>query len=298
MILTMDIVVELTVTSGEAELVADRLWSAGATAVGFRDGFRDGTTTLSASFPTDAAAYQVGAELGAEVVEVDPSWRDAWKEFAEPLSVGRLVVAPAWREVPVTDGLVLTIDPGGCFGSGSHASTRMLLAELDARPPTGLDVLDFGCGSGILSVAAARLGARSVTAVDIDPEALEVTEANASANGVSVCTSSRLTGRYDVALVNVTAAVHASVGPAVVSAVDGAVLLAGLLPGQWRHVAWLTPVRSSRRCWSSTAGRGSGSTWRAQRGDGRSLHPQRGARYGGPPDLRRLGGPSVPSMGV
>lgn len=240
-----DLVVSLRVPATEEELAADRLWQAGATAVSLAtDG--DGVV-LTASMPTRAAVAVVAAEVGGTVVEVDPSWRDAWRAHAGPVVVGRLVVAPGWRDVPVPGGLVLRIDPGGAFGSGTHASTRMVLAALDAHPPAGLAVADIGCGSGVLSVAAARLGAASVVAVDIDPEAVASTRANASASGVADLVSvsatpvAALVGAVeaDLALVNVTAAVHATLGPSVSSLVrrGGRVVVAGLLPGQWRHVA-------------------------------------------------------------
>lgn len=252
-----DLVVRLTVPPPEAEVAADRLWSAGATAVGFDE--TSAGTVLTASFPTAAATRLVAAELSAaetnvELVATDPSWRDVWRMYAQPIEVGRqLVVAPAWLDVAVGgdgDGrTVLRIDPGGCFGSGTHASTRLMLAALDASPPAGLAVLDVGCGSGILSVAAARLGAAAVTAVDVEPEAVEVTAANAAANGVSHLISASATpveevaGRYDLALVNVTAGIHAAVGPTVSTRIGpgGRILLAGLLPGQWRHIAGAYP---------------------------------------------------------
>lgn len=238
---------------GALELAADRLWQAGATAVGLHD------RSVVASFPTDDAARLIVSELGAagasvRLLEAEPGWRDAWREFAEPVEVGDgLVVAPAWRDVPVGTGrTVLRIDPGACFGSGAHPSTRLILAALDRQPPApGAKVLDAGCGSGVLAVAAALLGAGQVTAVDIDPGAVEVTAANARANGVadrvqaSVRPVDEFVGAFDLALVNVTAGVHAAIGPSVVAAMaaggdasagGGRIVLAGLLPGQWRHV--------------------------------------------------------------
>lgn len=245
-----ELMVEVDTSAAEAELVADRLWQHGATAVELRDR-PGGATTVAASFPTPAAARQVAAELGdvgGRAVEADPSWRDAWRPFAQPVEVGRrLLVAPAWRDVPVGSGrTVLRIDPGDCFGSGSHPSTRLILAALDRDPPGPADsVLDVGCGSGILAVAAARLGAAAVTAVDIDPAAVAVTAANAEANGVAdrvtavVTPLDGLAGGFDLVLVNVTAAVHATLGPSVVARTrpGGRILVAGLLPGQWPHVA-------------------------------------------------------------
>jgi ribosomal protein L11 methyltransferase len=244
-----DLMLELAVPDAEAEVAADRLWQAGATAVLFRP--EQGATTVAASFPTAAAVRAVAGEMapeGAVVVAADPSWRRVWREHAVPVPVGeRLLIAPAWRDVPLRTGrLVLRIDPGDSFGSGTHPSTRIILAELDRHPPAPTDqVLDLGCGSGILAVAAARLGAARVTAVDLDPAALAVTRANATTNGVSdrvvaeALSIEDAPGPFDLALVNVTAAVHADVGPEVIArmATGGRLLLAGLLPGQWRHVA-------------------------------------------------------------
>jgi len=239
-----DLVVRVPVATGDpvaAEVAALCLWDLGATAVGEEPGH------LVASFPTAEAARTVAAELGASLEEVDAGWRDAWKEYAEAVEVGDwLLVAPAWRPVPVAgDRLVLEIDPGPCFGSGSHASTRLLLQLLAARPPVGATVLDVGTGSGILAVAAARLGAERVVAVDVDPAAVTVTTANADRNGVRDLVAASTTPveavqvTADLALVNVTAGVHAELGPVTVPRVrpGGELLLAGLLPGQWRHVA-------------------------------------------------------------
>ncbi|HMC38599.1 MAG TPA: 50S ribosomal protein L11 methyltransferase [Acidimicrobiales bacterium] len=233
-----------------AELAADALWQAGATALEIRDGPGSPVTTVVASFPTAVAARTVATELaerGARLVEVAPGEQEVWRRFAEAVPVGRgLVVAPAWRDVPVPSGrIVVRIDPGPCFGSGTHASTRMVLAALDRRPPgDGSSVLDAGCGSGILAVTAALLGAGHVRAVDVDPDAVSATEANAAANGVgarieaTTAPLGALAGPYDLAVVNVTAAVHVLLGPEVVRLVrpGGRILVAGLLPGQWRHV--------------------------------------------------------------
>jgi ribosomal protein L11 methyltransferase len=246
--LTPDLLVELA-GGADPELVADGLWRAGATAVEIKD-----TGAVLASFPTGEAARLVASELGGRLIEVDPAWRDGWRAFAEPVEVGRgLLVAPAWRDVTVPSGrTVLRIDPGDCFGSGSHPSTRLVLAALDRQPPpAGARVLDAGCGSGILSVAAAVLGAGRVTAVDVDASALAVTRENARANRVAarirVCTTPldrlRPARAHDLAMVNVTAAVHAGVGPDVVRLTrpGGRIVVAGLLPGQWRHIAGAYP---------------------------------------------------------
>ncbi len=244
-----DVMLELAVARADAELAADSMWQAGASAVLLRE--QGATTTVCASFPTVEATRTVAREMaaqGAVAVNVDPSWRDGWRQYATPVPVGEhLLIAPGWRKVPIgSRRLVLSIDPGPCFGSGTHPSTRLILTALEQRPPIPAErVVDVGCGSGILAVAAARLGATDVSALDTDPEALAVSRANAEANGVApqvhayATDIAELRGPFHLALVNVTAAVHAEVAPAVtaVMAPGGRMLLAGLLPGQWRHVA-------------------------------------------------------------
>jgi ribosomal protein L11 methyltransferase len=134
-------------------------------------------------------AYAVYADeppLGFDVVAVDDvaeGWEDGWRAFHHGVRVGRLWVGPPWEEPPA-DALAVVIDPGRAFGTGAHATTRLCLELLQEVEPTSL--LDVGCGSGVLSVAAAKLGFAPVTAVDLDEVALEVTRANADANDVAV----------------------------------------------------------------------------------------------------------------
>ena len=111
-------------------------------------------------------------------------WLAATREDIEPIEVGSLWIGPKWA-TPPADQVVVRLEPGLAFGSGRHPSTRLCLERLAAAPPVGLEVIDYGCGSGILAVAAAVLGARRVTALDIDPQALRATAENARSNGVS-----------------------------------------------------------------------------------------------------------------
>jgi ribosomal protein L11 methyltransferase len=248
----MDLLVRLVVDDHDALLAVDRLWTSGATGVEQRDSDpTPGRMTLLAGFPTRQAAQVVAdslGELGADLVEVDDSWADAWKQYAAPVEVERLVVAPAWQPYPVelADGrLVLSIDSGAAFGSGTHPTTRLLLGQLVHRLSPGAQVFDVGTGSGILAIAAARLGAERVTAVDIDPEAVVTAKLNAAANGVddridtSTDPAESIAGPFDVVIANLTAAVLATLAASLVSAVgpDGLLLLSGMLPGQWEHIA-------------------------------------------------------------
>jgi ribosomal protein L11 methyltransferase len=134
---------------------------------------------------TDAAGEErVWAFFGgARSADVDGDWADKWRAFHRPARVGRLWVGPPWEHAP--DGaLAVVIDPGRAFGTGSHPTTRLclqMLQELEPRP-----LLDVGCGSGVLSIAAALLGFEPVTGVDVEEPSITATVENAAANGVAV----------------------------------------------------------------------------------------------------------------
>jgi ribosomal protein L11 methyltransferase len=119
----------------------------------------------------------------AEAASVQLGWEDGWRAFHRPVRAGGLWIGPPWAE-PGADEPAVVIDPGRAFGTGAHATTRLCI-ELLARSERG-SLLDVGCGSGVLSIAANRLGFGPVVAVDNDPVAVETTAANARANGVAV----------------------------------------------------------------------------------------------------------------
>ena len=131
----------------------------------------------------------LGVDLGTLAVTVrtvdEEDWANNWKQYYKPLLIGqRLLVLPCWEEKPTTDRVVLKLDPGMAFGTGAHHTTRMCLEFLERVMEPGMDMLDMGCGSGILSIAARLLGARRAVAVDIDPIAETVARDNAEMNGL------------------------------------------------------------------------------------------------------------------
>lgn len=120
----------------------------------------------------------------------DQDWSQAWKAHYQPILIGeRLVIVPAWLESPAPERIPISIDPGMAFGTGTHPTTQLCLELLEACMsqllPQETDVIDVGCGSGILSIAAIKLGARRAVAVDIDPQAIAVTQENAALNQVA-----------------------------------------------------------------------------------------------------------------
>lgn len=148
----------------------------------------------------------------------EEDWAEAWKAHYHPVRLGRrLVIRPRWIELETSpDDVVLVLDPGMAFGTGTHPTTQLCLEALEDLMQPGLRVLDLGCGSGILAIAAAKLGAAQVLALDIDPIAVRTTQENAQSNGAadriiaqegsleSVITSAR---RFDLIVVNILAKV-------------------------------------------------------------------------------------------
>ena len=123
-------------------------------------------------------------ELTTAFVE-DSDWENNWREYYKPIETGeRLVVVPEWEQAPDDGRVPLRLDPGLIFGTGSHATTRLCLAALEPFCAPGVDVLDLGCGSGILGIGALLLGCRRCLGVDIDPKAPDVVMSNAALNDI------------------------------------------------------------------------------------------------------------------
>ena len=137
-----------------------------------------------------AALRHAGAALGAGTIShsfvADEDWAETWKAYIHTEKIGeRIVVRPTWEEyTPSADEIVIELDPGAAFGTGAHATTAMCLRWLEHLVSPGMRVYDMGCGSGILAVAAAKLGAGEVIAMDYDPVAVSVAEENIRQNNV------------------------------------------------------------------------------------------------------------------
>ncbi|HET7669121.1 MAG TPA: 50S ribosomal protein L11 methyltransferase [Burkholderiales bacterium] len=193
----------------------------------------------------DAAARACGVSTGeARVSRVDDEdWVRRSQAQFEPLRVGpRLWIGASWHRAPPDAAHVVRLDPGLAFGTGSHPSTKLVLGFLERAIAGGERVLDYGCGSGILAIAAAKLGAAQVDAVDIDQQSVEVTLGNAQANGVRVraCLPAALApGAYDIVVANILAQPLIALAAELTArtAPGGRIALAGILSSQAHDVA-------------------------------------------------------------
>lgn len=251
----------VTVPAACVELAEEILSGAGAVAVtvtsaddrpNFDPGTVWGSSAVTALFAGDAVPpdleRRVTAGLGTAVpLEWLPlerrDWAHAWKERFGAFAIGeRLWVRPSWVEAPVPPRRVeLVLDPGMAFGTGQHETTRLCLHWLDSRidPVAAPVVLDYGCGSGILAIAAAKLGASRVVAVDNDPQALEATRGNAETNGVAdritvQGTDAELDGPFPLVVANILSRTLIELSGALTAATapGGEIALSGILAPQ------------------------------------------------------------------
>jgi ribosomal protein L11 methyltransferase len=234
---------------------------------------------LRALFTSDADAERLAAELAhrlglaraaidVERIE-DRAWEREWLKDFRPMRFGRrLWVCPAGQRPDGPAPVILELDPGLAFGTGTHATTALCLEWLDAAIEGGERVLDFGCGSGILALAALKLGAASATAFDIDPQALIATRENAAKNGLTEritieALAGDIGGQFDVVLANILSGPLVGLAPGLEPRVraNGRVVLAGMLERQSDEVArayrpWfdIGPA-AEREGWTLLAGR-------------------------------------------
>jgi ribosomal protein L11 methyltransferase len=195
----------------------------------------------------DAACDTIGMPtpaLEASCLVEDADWvRLTQAQFPPTRISDRLWIVPTWHEPPDPHAINLRLDPGVAFGTGTHPTTRLCLAWLDAHPPARLRVLDYGCGSGILAVAAALLGARQVIGTDIDPQAVVAAHLNARSNGIAdelsyyTAPDALPTGSaaaFDIVLANILANPLKILAPALLARVapGGSLVLAGILERQ------------------------------------------------------------------
>jgi ribosomal protein L11 methyltransferase len=259
--------------AGQAETVADALLETGALSVDVGDAAA-GTAQEQALFgepgaePGQAwpfsrvvALFDPGADHGAivaaalaaagiervpeltTVAVADQDWVRATQAQFGPIQISaRLWIVPTWCEIPDPSAVNLRLDPGLAFGTGGHPTTWQCLRWLEAHLSPGARVLDYGCGSGVLAIAAKRLGAGHVVAVDIDAGALQASAANARANGtlIDVTEPDRLPpGPYDLVLANILSKPLRLLAPLLASLTPagGQVVLAGVLSDQTTEVA-------------------------------------------------------------
>jgi ribosomal protein L11 methyltransferase len=227
---------------GEHDLAVDALWSSSPLAVHERD---DGALVAAfADAGALAAAVVALADHHAVAVERVDVGRDAWRAWAGVVRLtDRVVVRPPWvAHRPAPGELVLDVDPGRAFGSGSHPTTQLCAEVVAARARPGVRVLDVGCGSGVLAVLAARLGA-TVVAVDVDADAVATTSDNAQRAGVAVDVRHGslevVHGVADLVVANLLAPTVVALAPALRAALapDGRLVVSGVVATRWAHVA-------------------------------------------------------------
>ncbi len=199
----------LNATADTADTISDALMELGAVSVTFLDakdtpvfepapgetrlwgdtdvvGLFDAITEMDPVIAELKTLPELSGQMAYKVEALeDKDWEREWMENFHPMQFGRrLWICPSWREAPDPEAVNVLLDPGLAFGTGTHPTTALCLTWLDGLELEGKSVIDFGCGSGILAIAAIKLGARDVIGLDIDPQALTASADNAQRNGV------------------------------------------------------------------------------------------------------------------
>ena len=211
-----------------------------------KDGWQ--RSRIQALFSTEEQAAEAAALLAAQdffagcsVLAIGPVAEQDWvrltqSQFAPVEITPEFWIVPTWHEPPAQARQIIRLDPGLAFGTGTHPTTRMCLRWIARHAPAGQRVLDYGCGSGILAIGAAKFGASVIDAVDIDQAAVESTLLNAQANGVSLNAGlpDKAAGTYQTVLANILATPLKMLAPLLTSYVapGGALVLAGILARQ------------------------------------------------------------------
>ena len=258
--------------AGHAEPVCDALMEAGALSASIEDadagtpdeqpqfGEPDSITTPGWQHSRVVALLETDADVAAMLLEAcravglpsvptfevslleEQNWVHLTQSQFDPIRVSdRLWIVPSWHESPDPDAINLILDPGMAFGTGSHPTTRLCLEWLERNVSAGCSILDYGCGSGILAIAAARLGAGRVAGVDIDPQAVDSARANAERNGVAATfedSAQALAGEYDVVVANILSNPLRVLAPAICAHVrsGGRLALSGILKEQAEEI--------------------------------------------------------------
>jgi ribosomal protein L11 methyltransferase len=224
---------------GEPGSINERLWSQSVVIALF-----DPEADLPVMLAQAAGAVGLESVPDFNVEEVpEQNWVQVTQGQFEPIRItDRLWIVPSWHQAPDADAINIEVDPGMAFGTGSHPTTRLCLQWLCDTVSAGASVLDYGCGSGILGIAAAKLGATQVTGCDIDEIAVATAAANATRNGVSnACwmhSAKRLEGQYDMVVANILTNPLCILAPHLVAHVKpgGLLALSGVLAIQAEQV--------------------------------------------------------------
>ncbi len=208
------------------------------------------TDTGHASMVADAAAAIGLATVPAYTTRsvADQDWVRLTQSQFEPIHIGKNIwVVPSWHDIPDPAALVLELDPGLAFGTGSHPTTRLCMEWLETNAPQGKSVLDYGCGSGILAMVAQKLGAKMVVGVDIDPQAIESARFNAERNHCELelmlpkefGTAHPQSEKFDVVVANILSSPLKLMAPMLSGrvAAGGSLILSGVLARQAEEVA-------------------------------------------------------------
>ena len=266
--------VNIVVPSSHAELLSDELMEVGALSTAIEDAYA-GTdkeqpifdepdepsaeiweqSLIIAMFDADTDVDAAVALLPENmrpvkeaytVTEVaDQDWVKLTQSQFDPIHVSdRLWITPTWHEAPTDGSINIELDPGLAFGTGSHPTTFLCLRWLDANMPQGASVLDYGCGSGILAITAAKLGAGKVVGVDIDKQAIRASHDNATQNQVNIevyLPDAQPEGQFDVVVANILANPLRMLGQMLAGRVktDGQIVLSGILAEQVEEISAL-----------------------------------------------------------